>query len=792
MLQRQFLQQYAPFSLALLYFPIDTGSPGHDISEHISKFATHRIDLQETQIIGGRVIGHIEHDLGPADDSEMQHRILTIPYAERRLAAHQFIETNDAKAVPSRAVRAAREIESNPNAVEFVRVIKECAGLTNKHETDPRSLQVWASWAYDEIQQGLSTYNQASGLSREEHKAAVVTDVLTRLGRWAMELTAVTATTEELLADEPEVYEYFGQAHSYTDGADDEERQTLSDHVYRQVLHTGDTTDPFKAELRSIKDKMSRSGGFSKTRRNSSDEYKAYLQDEGVTGEDLDSMIEDFERVTEQYTEDGAVSLHMSDGEKFVVDGTIEEDIDLNYLPQQFADIVSEIHDLFTSGVPFTSENEGEFTINRFIQGQLDLVYGSKSDDEYRIVRTIRTTAYLPAELRPTVGAIESFAAKTREELEVLPDPKARHTHITNDVRRFAEVQLRSQDIDNQFKQTIRRMLPAIVKDVLNVQYGRVYEFHQYITIYANAERRRYVEEVLDHILQNMSRDFILSAKRHSKLFRSHARAIEGWTDTRKLIDCIQRAYTDRKAGKLNIKQFTALDTLYQARRAALETKPLVRRVSLDRKYRSQKIESITVNIARNLLRGKNTQATFKSWVTAVDDSNDPLTLRIALNLAKQSQSQSRLTKNELDQIVALYETKSTLLDTPSLTGELSDNRVLNTSATLINETRTIQASELQSLALRLHTLPLQEKERVRNALREAQPVLYEGIKKELAETIISASTAKLMYLRFAFYEDKNTGAPNQPHNKIHLLNEDDRAAAWELLKSRSGLAHPS
>ena len=93
----------------------------------------------------------------------------------------------------------------------------------------------------------------------------------------------------------------------------------LRDHVYLEVLHNADTTDPFTAELKSIKAKMSRADGVSKARRTESDEYRSYLQDEGFTETELDSMIEDLERVTEQYTEDGAISLHMSDGEKFIV-----------------------------------------------------------------------------------------------------------------------------------------------------------------------------------------------------------------------------------------------------------------------------------------------------------------------------------------------------------------------------------------------------------------------------------------------------------------------------------------
>src|SRR5438309_11896226 len=118
-MQTQFLRIYGPNSLHLLYHPIDTGSPSHDMSEHISRHSTHRIDIESTQLIGDRVIGRVEQDLGPAE-GELQHRILTVPYAEKQFG-------------------------SNADAVEFVRVIKEAvsAGV----EADPRSLQTYASWA---------------------------------------------------------------------------------------------------------------------------------------------------------------------------------------------------------------------------------------------------------------------------------------------------------------------------------------------------------------------------------------------------------------------------------------------------------------------------------------------------------------------------------------------------------------------------------------------------------------------------------------------------------------------
>src|SRR5205823_5723275 len=134
-MQTQFLRTYAPNSLHLLYHPIDTGNPNHDMSKHISRYSAHRIDIESTQLIGDRVIGRVEHDLGPANEAELQHRILTVPYAEKQLG-------------------------SNADAVEFVRVIKEAvsAGV----DADPRSLQAYASWAYDEIKRRTGEHSSAN------------------------------------------------------------------------------------------------------------------------------------------------------------------------------------------------------------------------------------------------------------------------------------------------------------------------------------------------------------------------------------------------------------------------------------------------------------------------------------------------------------------------------------------------------------------------------------------------------------------------------------------------------
>jgi hypothetical protein len=788
MLQTHLLEKYAPNSLALLYRPVDTGNPGHDMSEHISRFKTHRTDIEETQLIGGRVIGHIEHDLGPADEAELQHRILTISYAEKRL-------------------------DSNPDAVEFVRVIKECAG-----DTDPRSLQIWASWAYDEIKTGFDNYSEASGISAAEYKARVVTEVLTKLGRMAMELTAVTATSEEQLLAEPEVYEYFGQEHCYTDGDDERERQTLFDLRCRELLDKQDTTDPFTAELRSITNKISRSHASS-SRRSEAEVFESYLLDEGIKEEDLETLVEDFERVTEQYTEDGATSLHMSDGERFIVDGTLEEDIDQDYLPFQVREIVPELRDLFTNGTKVSSDKEDEYTISTFIEHQLDLIYGNRSDREARTVRTRRSIAYLPSELKSLIPEIEQLLSTTRnrnvvrkfiqEQLQArfghsrhqvtplkanqwqTPADKAGTKRLRRVINCARGDKKPSDPIDNA-RSTLYRMLPSIAKGTLTIDNAGLVEFEETTSVYSNAEERRYVEEVLNQIIQNMARDFILNSLNRSPRFRGFFRCLQAATDTRALIACIQAAYDARKSGKLSIKLFTALSTIYGVKRAELESIPLRRNAFEERQFAEEALNLIVQNMARNMAR-MNPQASqaFRSALRTLEITSDIELLTNTVRTAHESKLAGNLTTKMFEALNTIYETKRALLESQPFCREPQGDRLFTISTCLLNEASAIPTKQLRKLAIRIHTLPLQERERVRNSLREVRQGLYKRIKDGLAGIVNSASAKKLMYLRFAFYEDRKTGAPNEPHNMVHLLTQEDRAEVWELLKKKSRLPEP-
>jgi hypothetical protein len=594
-MQTQFLRIYAPNSLHLLYHPTDTGSPSHDMSEHISRHSAHRIDIESTQLIGDRVIGRVEHDLGPANEAELQHRILTVPYAEKQLG-------------------------SNADAVEFVRVIKEA--VSAGADPDPRSFQVYASWAYGEIKRRLAEYNSAThDVSVSEYKAQVISSVLSEIAKMAMQLTAITATKEDRLLDEPEVYEFFGSPH-YSDELNPNQRRELFELRCEQILDKRDTTDPFTAELRSICSKLSRAHSTGNVYDEES-QFQSYLRDQadaGASEENLEALVDSHERITEQYSEGGVVSLHMSDGERFIVDGTLDEDVDETYLPHETADLVPEIRNLFTDG-------EDTQTIGNYIDFRLNQIYGDPADKDSRIFRTTRA--------------------------------------------------------------------------MTSTRKGLV-EYTYRVSVYPNREERQYVREVLEQILDNMHRDFMLRSMNRSVAFRSFIRRIEAATETRALIDTIQDAYQARLKGTISIKMFTALNTAYEVKRANLDSSPLRETKDVDGRARTFIVATPVIKLAR-----------------------------------------------------------------------------------------TLPTRELRTLATAIQTLPIQERERVRNILRTERHDLYVRIQEGLLQMINQASARKLMYLRFAFYEDRKTGIPNEPHNMIHLLTAADKAAIWESLKNASGLAKP-
>ena len=503
-MQTQFLQRYAPHSLHLLFHPADTGNPNYHFNTHLEKFGNRRIslnssadnrrlysgnitriDLESTQLIGGRVLGRVEIDLGSVNEAEQQYKILSVPYAEQKL-------------------------DNLDNAIEFVRIVKQAvsAGV----EADPRSLQIWASWAYDEskkryaevlrnnsalAQRAKSSPADASTLAG--FKAKIIQDVLTELATLARELTAITATTEERLLDEPKTFELSRRK----DKLSPAERRELFEQRYREVMGVQNNSSVFAAELKSICSKISPTH-LSGIINDEDAQFQSYMNDLTDSGkysdETLEVLQDAHERVTEQYSEGGVVSLHMSDGEKFIVDGTLEDDVSEEYLPADARPFAEELRQLFSDG-------EDLETIDKYIELSLNRIYGDPTDKQSRVSRTMRS-------IRTTQAPTRQYADGT--------------CHPRKPVR----------------------ARPSLFEHTYSV------------SVYPNREERQYVREVLDILVENMQRDFILRSMNRSNAFRNFHNLIANATDLRHLIAIIQDAYQARLRKVISIKMFTALNTV--------------------------------------------------------------------------------------------------------------------------------------------------------------------------------------------------------------------------------------
>ena len=91
-----------------------------------------------------------------------------------------------------------------------------------------------------------------------------------------------------------------------------------------------------------------------------------------------------------------------------------------------------------------------------------------------------------------------------------------------------------------------------------------------------------------------------------------------------------------------------------------------------------------------------------------------------------------------------------------------------------------------------MHTLPDREPEKISRFLQADRSSVYNAIFAGLLKIVEEANQNKRMYLRFAFYKNRQTGCPNEPHNMIHLLTAADTEIVWKKLIELSGVPKPA
>jgi hypothetical protein len=510
------LQYTTPLSNHQIFHPANTGSPRFDLYSHLSRLPhTARIDFEEHSLVGNNLIIRIEPDLGPATEQEAEAKIASVPYAERVFG-------------------------NNTDAVEFIRCVKLIAGS----DARPFNLQLVASHYYGEA------------------KTRPTGEVLKEMALLALQLVAIAATEDE---------RQFGDISETIIEVQDAElslsdRRALSLARAAQVLgETEDETSIFELECRTIARFTSHTSGFV------TDDFAAYLSDQEATvesAEELDALYETYEAVYEQYDEDHVVSLHMTDGERVIVAGSLDDDITEESLPEEARHLASELYRLYTNGFPLRDHGEAPgiqgVTLNSYQRG-------ARTGERFEMPVTVYG---LDTWLDAAVDAIyhERILRTVRNLVSVpLPSRPSRKVYFEAIIPRAV-----TREIIRQGAQTVVKEVRHVVCRVTgSVGQSRLHEQTSTIEVCPDATEREETRRVLEILLERLKSDCHTRGLHTNATYRNFVARIDAETDTARIARLKKEAWEHKEQGRLSIKLFTALMTRAEVRQAALESEPL-------------------------------------------------------------------------------------------------------------------------------------------------------------------------------------------------------------------------
>jgi hypothetical protein len=494
MLHSNLLKTHAPDSTFLLFHPQDTGSPGQDFCHHIARNPHRRIELEDTMLVGDNVIVRIEPDLGSAEDRESEAKIVTVRYAERVLG-------------------------NRDDAAEFIRCTKLLAG----EDARGHDLQIIASYYYGEARRRPAS------------------EVLKEMSMLAMQLTAVTATEDS---------RQYGDVVE-TDVPFVEEPMTASDRHQlfmeraAEVLGENTVENVYRDEIRA-KSIYRHNGQVQGFAYDDAAPFLAFMRDaaeRGADEESLEAMWTSFERVSEQYDEGHVVSLHMSDSEKVIVVGTLDDDVNEDYLPADARHLAAALRLAFIGG-------KGAQAARKLTA---DVHYARMAQRAERNPAALR---HLPEQ----PGHASAFSAAPLSDGEINEWMDSATSLIYN----------------RRVKRTARAGYVTTGGPDAN-RFGRpsMYTVPYTIMVNPDAETRSYVVSVLEKLLAQMKGDFHLRGQRANPLYREFHRRIRTAQDTALVAAAIKEAFAAKEEGRISLSLFTALNTANKLQRWALESKPL-------------------------------------------------------------------------------------------------------------------------------------------------------------------------------------------------------------------------
>lgn len=442
-----------------------------------------------------------------------------------RGAAPEVLTVDHSQEVKIAALEyAARRLGNPEDAAEFIRCLHLIAG----REPSAIYLQQLASHYYAEA------------------KHRPVGEVLKEMGLLGLEMAAVTATNEQLEFGGEEETE--GIAPMVLDGhesflSDDKDaRLSVSERRARwmeraaRVLGEDDRAqrgrlfdDEVRAQDRLVYRKSARNFDY--------DKYSEHLSEvSAATGGDdeFGAYLSSFERAYEQYDEGLAVSLHMSDGERKIACGDLDDDIDEESLPAVARHLGQELRRLYAGGFPLHDRGAGEGVIlNHFAR-----------DPQTRERVSFPVTVYgidtwMDAAIDETFG---ERVARTLRRYIWLPDTKREARQGTDE-----------------------RILHR----------SRLHEQTETVDVCPNPEERAETRELLEILLQKLRRDYHTRGLNVCATYRDLTVRLGAARDTGAIAALKREAWQHKETGRLSVKLFTAFNTHAIVRQASLEAEPL-------------------------------------------------------------------------------------------------------------------------------------------------------------------------------------------------------------------------
>lgn len=529
-----------------IFQPVNTGAPRHDVYQHLARLPqSARIDFEE-HTLAGNLILRLEPGLGGVNEADEESKITALPYA-------------------------LRFFDHQTDALEFIRCVKLIAG----EEARAYNLQVVAAHYYQELRQRN------------------VAEVLKEMALLALALAAVTATQETLQYESTETLDPDYTEAEMTPAA----RYELWARRTAQVLgESADESSYFENELRALPRLPAKAAGVVY------DEFTAYLtaqEAECETLDEIDALYASFEAVAEQYDEDHVVSLHMSDGERVVVVGTLDDDLDEDSLSPEARPLAQQMYELYTHGFPLTDAGpQGDqggvvLTSYRFDprtgqrEGWPVAVFGLDTWLDYAVdglysERVRRTVRHYRTVLRP------DQPRRTVTQTVAVPH----YAPVTRSGRSGARAEVRHT------LQEFTHELPAV----------ELHEYASAIEVCPAAVERAQTRTILETLLGRWQSDCHTRGLHHNALYRALTEKLEAAQDTAIIARLKREAWQHKEQGGLSLKLFTSWLTRAKVRAARLEEKPL-REVRFERGQQRAFIVAQPLRQYIATLTGKNIEA---------------------------------------------------------------------------------------------------------------------------------------------------------------------------------------